>query len=80
MNLKTCSSVLFVKGVLFLHNILEEPWGQQTIRFFDPDNHLIEIGETMKIFVSRIYNKGLTIEQTSIKTSVPVEEVKKLIS
>jgi catechol 2,3-dioxygenase-like lactoylglutathione lyase family enzyme len=28
----------------FLHGIHEEPWGQRTIRFFDPDKHLIEIG------------------------------------
>ena len=67
------------KDVRFLHEIHEEPWGQQTIRFFDPDNHLIEIGESMKQFVSRFYRQGLTIEQVSGRTSVPVETVKKLI-
>jgi len=66
--------------VRFLHEVHEEPWGQQTIRFFDPDNHLIEIGESMKQFVSRFYNQGLTIEQVSERTSVPIEEVKRLIS
>lgn len=67
------------KNVLFLHEIHEEIWGQQTIRFFDPDNHLIEIGESMEQFVSRFYKQGLTIEQVSTRTHVPVEEVKRLI-
>jgi catechol 2,3-dioxygenase-like lactoylglutathione lyase family enzyme len=67
------------KNVKFLHQIHEEPWGQLTIRFFDPDNHLIEIGESMRQFVSRLYNQGLTIEQVSRRTSVPIEDVKRLI-
>jgi catechol 2,3-dioxygenase-like lactoylglutathione lyase family enzyme len=66
--------------VPFLHDIHEEPWGQRTIRFFDPDNHLIEIGESMKQFVSRFYDQGLTIEEVSKRTSVPVEEVRRLIT
>ena len=68
------------KGVNFLHEIHEEPWGQHTIRFFDPDNHLVEIGESMKQFVCRFYNQGLTVEQVSKRTSVPVEQVKRLVS
>jgi catechol 2,3-dioxygenase-like lactoylglutathione lyase family enzyme len=67
------------KKVSFLHEIHEEIWGQQTIRFFDPDNHLIEIGESMQQFVTRIYKQGLTIEQVSARTFVPAEEVKRLI-
>lgn len=68
------------KNILFLHGIHEEIWGQQTIRFFDPDNHLIEIGESMEQFVSRFYKQGLTIEQVSVRTHVPVEDVKRLIN
>jgi catechol 2,3-dioxygenase-like lactoylglutathione lyase family enzyme len=64
--------------IRFVHEIHEEPWGQRTIRFFDPDNHLIEIGESMKQFVTRFYSQGMTVEQVSARTSVPVEEVKKL--
>jgi len=67
------------KNVRFLHEIYEEPWGQQTIRLFDPDNHLIEIGESMRQFVFRLYNQGLTTEQVSERTSIPVAEVKRLI-
>jgi catechol 2,3-dioxygenase-like lactoylglutathione lyase family enzyme len=66
--------------VIFLHEIHEESWGQRTVRFFDPDNHLIEIGESMKQFVCRFHSQGLTIEQISEKTHVPIEEVERLIN
>jgi catechol 2,3-dioxygenase-like lactoylglutathione lyase family enzyme len=79
-NLAEIFEILKRKDVIFLHEIHEEPWGQHTIRIFDPDNHMIEIGESMKQFVSRFYNQGLTIEQVSVRTSVPVDVVKKLIS
>ena len=46
--------------VRFLHEIHDEPWGQRTIRFFDPDSHLIEVGESMRQFVQRFYNQGLS--------------------
>jgi catechol 2,3-dioxygenase-like lactoylglutathione lyase family enzyme len=67
-------------NVQFLHEIHEEIWGQQTIRIFDPDNHLIEIGESMAQFVGRFYQQGLTIEQISERTFIPVEEVLHLIN
>ena len=79
-NLPEIFQVLKSRDVTFLHEIHEEPWGQQTIRFFDPDNHLIEIGESMRDFVCRFYNKGLTAEQISERTSVPVEEVARIIN
>ncbi len=35
------------QSVELLHPQHEEPWGQRTIRFYDPDRHLVEVGETM---------------------------------
>lgn len=67
-------------GIRFLHELHEEPWGQYTFRFFDPDNHLIEIGEPMISFVIRMHRQGLSTEQISLKTSLPVEEVLRMIS
>jgi catechol 2,3-dioxygenase-like lactoylglutathione lyase family enzyme len=66
-------------GIRFMHEIHEEIWGQRTIRFFDPDSHLIEIGESLKQFVCRFYKQGMTVEQVSEKTHVPVAEVQRLI-
>ena len=78
-NLPEIFELLKNRNVRFLHEIHEEPWGQHTIRFFDPDNHLIEIGESMRQFVCRFYDQGLTIEQVSKRTSVPADEIKRLI-
>ena len=66
-------------GVIFLHGIHEEPWGQRTIRFFDPDNHIIEIGESMKQFVKRFHDEGMTVAAIRQRTSVPEEEIQRLL-
>jgi catechol 2,3-dioxygenase-like lactoylglutathione lyase family enzyme len=31
----------------YLHKLKEYPWGQRAIRLYDPDGHLIEIGESI---------------------------------
>jgi len=36
-------------NVQFIHEIREMPWKQKVIRFYDPDNNIIEIGEPMTI-------------------------------
>jgi len=65
-------------NVRYLHDIVEEAWGQQTIRFYDPDNNLVEIGESMSCFVKRFYHNGFTIEEISARTSVPLAMVKQI--
>lgn len=65
--------------VKFLHKIHEEPWGQRTIRFFDPDNHLIEIGESLQCFVLRMLNSGMTHEQVSAKTGINIDDIDRVL-
>jgi catechol 2,3-dioxygenase-like lactoylglutathione lyase family enzyme len=67
------------ENIEFLHEIQEEPWGQRTIRFFDYDKHLIEIGESLKIFVNNMYNAGLSVNRISEKSGIPLETVNKII-
>ncbi len=31
----------------FVHGIKEQPWGQRVARIYDPDHHIIEIGEVI---------------------------------
>lgn len=57
-------------GAEFLHKVHEEPWGQLTIRFFDPERNLIEAGEPPSAFVRRMHNSGMSIEQISDKTGM----------
>lgn len=72
-------SLLANNNVKLLHNIHEERWGQRTVRFFDPDDHLIEIGESMKKFIGRFHDMGFSPDEIFLKTSVPVEEVRRLL-
>jgi catechol 2,3-dioxygenase-like lactoylglutathione lyase family enzyme len=67
-------------GVRYLHDVIEEPWGQRTIRFFDPDGHLIEVGESMVTFIGRMHRQGMTVQQISLKTSISQEHVRGLIA
>jgi len=73
------ASLLKKENVKFLHDMKEEPWGQRTIRFFDPDNHLIEVGEPLDVFVKNMYQKGLSVEQIAEKSGIPVETVMALV-
>lgn len=66
-------------NIHFLHEIHEESWGQQTIRFFDPDNHLIEIGESLRCFIKRMLNSGMTKEEVSAKTGVALADFDKIL-
>jgi catechol 2,3-dioxygenase-like lactoylglutathione lyase family enzyme len=67
-------------NVKLLHDIKTEPWGQMTIRFFDPDNHLVEIGESFNRFITRIYKETDSIEETSKKTGVHEDIVRKIVA
>ena len=60
----------------FLHEINTEVWGQRNIRFYDPDGHLIEVGEAMHIFVARIYEEeGKDIEAAAKRMFMQPEAV-----
>lgn len=78
-NLQEIYQALKDAHVDFLHEVHEEEWGQHTIRFFDPDRHLIEVGESMRQFVRRLHGSGLTAEAVSAKTGIALEEVVKIM-
>ncbi len=65
--------------VEFLHEIHEEPWGQRTIRLFDCDKHLVEIGEPMETFVKNMNEKGLSSNQITEKSGIPIETVNNIL-
>lgn len=61
--------------VEFLHEIQEAPWGQRGITFYDPDKHVVTIGEAMKGVVNRLYRQGLSFDEIVGKTAMPKEFV-----
>ena len=56
--------------------MLEHSWGQRVIRFYDPDKHIVEVGENIIMVVRRFLNSGLSIEDTAIRMEVPIDYVK----
>jgi catechol 2,3-dioxygenase-like lactoylglutathione lyase family enzyme len=78
-DLEKVVSLMEKNGTSFLHKIHEEPWGQKTIRFFDPDNHLIEIGEPLEVFVNNMSRNGLSVKEISGKSGIPADTVERLI-
>lgn len=61
------------------HGLTEETWGQKTIRIYDPDNNLVEIGEKLEVFITRMHNEGLSVEKINKKTGVPKEHIEKIL-
>jgi catechol 2,3-dioxygenase-like lactoylglutathione lyase family enzyme len=71
---------LHESGVCFLHPLQEQPWGQRTIRFYDPDGHLIEAGEPMWVVVRRYAAAGFSPEQIAQKTTLPAGLIVRMLS
>jgi len=66
-------------GVEFIHAIQEQPWGQRMMRLYDPDGHIVEIGETMEEVVRRYHRQGGSIESIREKTAMPREFIEHVI-
>ena len=64
--LKACGAVL-------VHPVKEHAWGQRVVRFYDPDRHIIEVGENMKTVCRRFINSGLTPEHPAQRRDVPIK-------
>lgn len=73
---------LKLREVEFIHEMQEAPWGQRGITFYDPDKHIVSIGEAMEGVVKRLYSQGLSVDEVIRKTAMPkefVEEALKVI-
>ncbi len=62
-----------------VHDIIEYPWAQRVIRFYDPSKHIIEVGESMVCIAKRFLASGLSAEETAKRIMHPVEFVQACI-
>ena len=60
----------------YVHPVKEHSWGQRVVRFYDPDCHIIEVGENIKCVCKRFLESGMTPEQTAERMDVPLKFVK----
>lgn len=65
-------------GVEFVHPLFEQPWGQRVFRIYDPDGHIVELGEPMSAPVARLLAAGLSLEQIAQQTAMPVEIIRQM--
>ena len=70
---------LQVHDIEYVHPLKEHSWGQRVVRFYDPDKHIIEVGENIAIVVKRFIDSGLTIEQTAVRMDLSTDYVKSLM-
>lgn len=59
----------------YVHGLLEHRWGQRVVRFYDPDKHIIEVGEKLDAVVLRFIKQGLSTEETAVRMDIPIDYV-----
>ena len=67
-------------GAEFIHPVREQPWGERVFRVYDPDGHILEIGESLEAAARRFQRDGKTVEWIMEKIGMPREFVEQAIS
>jgi catechol 2,3-dioxygenase-like lactoylglutathione lyase family enzyme len=62
-------------GARIIHGLREEAWGQRTFRCFDPDGHVVEVGEPMRLVIEGMVARGIALETIARTTQMPMELV-----
>ncbi len=80
-NLEEIRDILKEKGLEFVHDIMEQPWRQKVLRFYDYDWHIIEIGESMEHLAWRLSREGLStgeiIKTTYLDEATVINSIRK---
>ena len=69
-----------VEGIELIHKAKEYPWGQRALRFYDLDQFIVEVAESMESVARRFLDQGLSVEETAECTMYPVAFVKQLLA
>jgi catechol 2,3-dioxygenase-like lactoylglutathione lyase family enzyme len=71
--------ILQRESIRCLHPIQKAPWHQRTVRFFDPDQNLIEVGESMEEVIRRFEKEGKTTDQIAELTMMPIDVISTIL-
>jgi len=66
------------EGIEIIHEAKEYPWGQRVMRFYDYDQYIVEVAESMESVARRFLLQGLSVSETAERTMFPVEFIKSL--
>lgn len=51
------------ENIEFIHQIVEQPWKQKVIRFYDHDKNIIEIGERLEHVAYRLFTENYSMDE-----------------
>ena len=75
-DLESFVAKLLENQVIFVHQMREQPWRQRVVRFYDPDEHIVEVGESMEYLSYRLSKEGMTAEEIAGATELPADFIK----
>lgn len=58
-----------------VHSPKKHEWQQRVVRLYDPDGHILEVGESMAVIARRYLREGKTIEETAAIIQHPLHFV-----
>ncbi len=61
--------------VKYIHYTIIHAWKQRVVRIYDPDGHMIEIGESMEEIARRYLRQGISVTEVARLIQHPVEFV-----
>ncbi len=63
--------------VELVHPPKVEEWHQRVVRLYDPDWHMVEVGESMEVVARRFLQEGYDVQQTAQLIQHPIEFVER---
>ncbi|NHI95036.1 MAG: glyoxalase/bleomycin resistance/dioxygenase family protein [Candidatus Lokiarchaeota archaeon] len=79
-DIETINKRIKAKNIEIIHDLKEEPWGQRTLRFYDPDKFIIEIAEPLDAVIIRLHKMKVPIKEIAKKTQMKLEYIKIVIN
>ena len=67
------------KEIKYVHEPKKYEWQQRVVRIYDPDFHIIEIGESMEIIVKRFASMGYSPSEIAEQVKSPIEFVNMIL-
>lgn len=67
-------------NVRLLHPLAEQPWAQRAVRFYDPDGHVVEVGESLCATAKRLLAGGLSKDEAARRMDVSPEYFRSLLA
>ncbi|PBE20197.1 glyoxalase, partial [Clostridioides difficile] len=68
----------YYKDVGFVHKPLKHEWQQRVVRIYDPDKHIIGMGESMEVMARGYLPRDSSVEETSKLIQHPFKLVKRV--